>query len=264
MTQHGWHDCPTPIRAQVLGLVDAFRALLGEALIGVYLHGSLAMGCFNPDHSDLDLLVLARRPLSLDSRRAAAGVLLRRSNAPRPIEISCLNAEDVRPWRHPAPFDFHFSEDWRERLETDPAPAGGEPRVDPDLAAHLTVARARGLALLGPPPSLAFPAVPPEDYLDSIVGDFEAAHGFMAANPIYFVLNACRVLAFVEQGRVLSKDEGGEWALASIQAEWHGLVRAVLKGYRGQAAPAAVDPALLERFARAMKARITTGAHSKR
>ena len=29
-----------------------------ENLIGIYLHGSLAMGCFHPHHSDLDMLVL--------------------------------------------------------------------------------------------------------------------------------------------------------------------------------------------------------------
>lgn len=31
------------------------RDTLGENLIGVYLHGSAAMGCFNPAKSDLDL-----------------------------------------------------------------------------------------------------------------------------------------------------------------------------------------------------------------
>ena len=30
---------------------------IGENLLGVYLHGSVAMGCFNPKSSDLDLLV---------------------------------------------------------------------------------------------------------------------------------------------------------------------------------------------------------------
>ena len=37
--------------------VEAAREAIGENLLGVYLHGSAAMGCFNPKSSDLDLLV---------------------------------------------------------------------------------------------------------------------------------------------------------------------------------------------------------------
>ena len=37
--------------------VEAARETIGENLLGVYLHGSAAMGCFNPKSSDLDLLV---------------------------------------------------------------------------------------------------------------------------------------------------------------------------------------------------------------
>ena len=33
------------------------RRIFGGNLLGVYLHGSLAMGCFNPKKSDLDLLL---------------------------------------------------------------------------------------------------------------------------------------------------------------------------------------------------------------
>jgi streptomycin 3"-adenylyltransferase len=261
MTQYGWQDCPDDVRLQVTGLLDDFRRLLGGALLGVYLHGSLAMGCFNPGRSDLDLLVLAQHRLSLASRQAAARLLLRRSSAPRPIEISILTLGDLHPWRHPAPFEFHFGEDWRERIAAEPDSVDWmkpdrDPCTDPDLAAHLTVTRARGLALHGPPPARAFPAIPPGHYLDSIAGDFESARDFMTANPASFVLNACRVLAFVEARQVLSKDEGGQWGLRSLSVEWHDLIRSLLGVYRGQAAPAPVEQALLERFARTIAERI--------
>ena len=44
--------------------VRAGRALLGENLTGVYLHGSAAMGCYNPRRSDLDLLLVVERGLT--------------------------------------------------------------------------------------------------------------------------------------------------------------------------------------------------------
>ena len=38
------------------GIVDQSRKIFGEELTGIYLHGSMAMGCFNPDKSDIDLI----------------------------------------------------------------------------------------------------------------------------------------------------------------------------------------------------------------
>lgn len=39
-------------------LTEESRKIFGENLTGVYLHGSLAMGCFNPDKSDIDLIIV--------------------------------------------------------------------------------------------------------------------------------------------------------------------------------------------------------------
>ena len=49
------------------GLVEEFaeqsKHILQENLVGIYLHGSAVMGCFNPDRSDIDLIVVVERPL---------------------------------------------------------------------------------------------------------------------------------------------------------------------------------------------------------
>ena len=37
---------------------DICRRILGENLVGVYLHGSAAMGCFHPKLSDLDFIAV--------------------------------------------------------------------------------------------------------------------------------------------------------------------------------------------------------------
>ena len=36
------------------------REILGGRLVGVYLHGSAAMGCFNEQKSDIDLLTVVK------------------------------------------------------------------------------------------------------------------------------------------------------------------------------------------------------------
>ena len=51
---------------------DAFA----ENLVGIYLHGSLAMESFNPVSSDVDLLVVVRDRLSRDEKIALGERLL--------------------------------------------------------------------------------------------------------------------------------------------------------------------------------------------
>ncbi len=47
---------------QILNLLNEFvlraREILSENLTGIYLHGSAVMGCFNPQKSDIDLIIL--------------------------------------------------------------------------------------------------------------------------------------------------------------------------------------------------------------
>ncbi len=52
-----------PCRPLLDDLVQLFHDTLDDALLGVYLHGSLAMGCFNPQKSDIDLLAVGNEPL---------------------------------------------------------------------------------------------------------------------------------------------------------------------------------------------------------
>ncbi|WP_458462487.1 nucleotidyltransferase domain-containing protein, partial [Paenibacillus sp.] len=45
---------------------------LTDALVGIYLHGSMAMGCFHPNQSDIDTLVVSREKRSADTYRRIA------------------------------------------------------------------------------------------------------------------------------------------------------------------------------------------------
>ena len=97
---YGWHDCPLAARQQIDDLVSTLSDRLAERLIGIYLHGSLAMGCFNPSHSDLDLLVITTDRLPLSLKRQIVEYLLACSQQPQPIEISLLAQAQLRPWRY--------------------------------------------------------------------------------------------------------------------------------------------------------------------
>lgn len=256
MPQCGWANCPADVRRVTLAVVEGLSVALGDELLGVYLHGSLAMGCFNPQRGDIDLLAVTRGRLDRTARPRLARLLLQQSGVPSGMELSVLSRDDLQPWRHPAPYEFHYSEDWRERtqarLDAGMWPEGEDPSTDPDLAAHITVTLARGVRLWGQPPADTLPEVPAADYAAAIVEDFQWGRGLLGVNPVYFVLNACRVRAFVQEGRVLSKDEGGVWGLSHLPAEMTPVVGQALQIYRGDVTSEMWQPGPLEAFARSM------------
>ena len=45
-------------------IVNTSKQIFGEELTGIYLHGSLAMGCFHPDKSDIDLILVIKDSVS--------------------------------------------------------------------------------------------------------------------------------------------------------------------------------------------------------
>jgi predicted nucleotidyltransferase len=254
MSQYSWVTCPEPVLSQIGNLVATFQDILHDNLIGIYLHGSLAMGCFNPQRSDIDLLVVMRNGMSVETKRDVVQYLLKSSLWPAPIEISFLVQKDVQPFQHPLPFDLHYSESWREQytraLADGPWRAwNDEKKHDNDLAAHITIMRARGICLDGEPILEVFPFVPPADYIASIVGDFNDANAERQRMPVYFTLNACRVLAYLREGHIYSKDESGVWALQTLPVELHGVVEQALEMYRGNQMDAPFDETALTQFA---------------
>jgi len=265
MPLFGWPECPDSVRVQVMGLVEQLRDLMGTALAGVYLHGSLAYGCFNPETSDLDVLVLAARPLLRDTKLGVAQACLRRSRQPAPIELSILAPNDVEPWQYPTPYQFHSSEAWRERLTVDTTGtawlrwASGQQGTDPDLAAHVTLTRARGIALVGKPPTEAFPEVPPANYLASITADSEAALTQPLQNPVATVLNLCRVAWYLRAQVLSSKEEAGVWAQEAVRAAHKELVNQALAVYRGSLEPVVWEAEAIRRFGHQVLAAASTG-----
>lgn len=257
MPQYGWSSCPGAIRQQVEGLTADLAAILGPALCGVYLHGSLAMRCFNPERSDIDLLVVTRERMDTAMKRGVGEALLRWSNAPRPIEISFLAQAHLDPWQYPPPFDLHYSEEWRGLYERHLRTGewnewSMSARRDPDLAAHIAITNARGVSIHGLPIRDVFPVVPPVDYLASILYDVEEAPHVIEENPVYAVLNLCRVRRYLHDGAIGSKDEGGAWAEGVLDTRHAAIVSKALVAYRETGGGINAAPESLAAFANEM------------
>lgn len=256
MGRYHWANAPSDLKGQVRRLISGLQHALSDNIVGVYLHGSLAMGCFNPLRSDVDLLVAIREGMSSCAKLRLAHLLLGVSRKPYPLEVSFLAQADLTPCRFPTPFAFHYSEMWRQHFSEQLTSNRGEPdwgweaQTDPDLAAHITILHHRGVALLGAPIQAVFPPVPSEDYLAAIwEHDAKSIVHSIERSPIYGVLNLCRVLWYVCDGTISSKEEAGIWAAAALPEGFQELVRHALELYRGNTMHEQFDASLLKRFA---------------
>jgi predicted nucleotidyltransferase len=204
-------------------VADRLEQLLGDDLVGVYLHGSAVLGCFG-SLSDVDVIAVAAQPLVHEKKRALLTVLLDLSGPQRSVELDVVLVSTFREWRHPAPFEFHYSESLRGRFESGELEPW-ESRTNRDLAAHVVVTREDGVALVGPPPAEVFPRIPNEDFRDALLYDVEwwRAHvGELATIPggvRNAVLSLARIWATVATGATHSKATGFDWALARLPAE---------------------------------------------
>lgn len=237
-------------RLLVQRVCDAYRSILGRKLVGFYLHGSMALGCFTWATGDIDFLVVVDGPLTQAEKETLIRVLLDMDAEapPKGFEMSVVLRDVCEPFQYPTPFELHFSNAHKARAEADLiAYCRDMQGVDPDLAAHFTVIRHAGETLFGADIAAVFGDVPRADYVDSILGDVDSAVQDILDNPVYVTLNLCRVLAYLTEGVMLSKREGGEWGMKHLPAAYHPLLQMALDAYDG--GPMMAEKAALDAFA---------------
>ncbi len=204
---------------------------LGNNLIGVYLHGSLAMDCYNRTYSDIDLLVIIHHNLtSHDKRQFISEIINIENNLDVRIEMSILLQESLFPLQYPIAFELHYSKDHRARYHRD-ASYLCENGKDDDLAAHIVVTHERGKVLYGEAITSVFPDIDRKMYLVSIRNDVADASNNIIYFPVYYCLNLCRVDYFMKENKVTSKKEAGEWALKHLPARFHHCIELALDVY---------------------------------
>lgn len=95
---------------------------------------------------------------------------------PSPIELSILCYTDLIPWRHPTPYEFHFSEYWRPKFEVIASENDlafwdfKEVYTDGDIACHVNLINQNGICIYGRAIRETFPLVPEKDLASWCVG----------------------------------------------------------------------------------------------
>jgi predicted nucleotidyltransferase len=208
------------------------HSILRDNLIGIYLYGSLAMGCFNPESSDVDTILVVKKRSSQEQRKEIIEYLKGVCSKDRRIELNIVCEDVVRNPRYPLLVDLHF-EYWGGIFENE---------RDKEILSNLYTTRERGFCVWGVPISEIFSRIPARYHLKSVTEDIIHTRKHLRDKPdsigynvtVYWVLSSCRILAFIREGKVLSKLEGGQWGVINLPRGYHSLIKQALSVYRGK------------------------------
>jgi predicted nucleotidyltransferase len=206
--------------------------VLRDRLVGIYIHGSVALGSFDPEHSDVDFLVVTEAELDerdvelLAELHGRLGERLDGSYLP----LGVFRRFDPERVMHP-----HI-ESRGGRLFVDRH--GGETVI------YRHVLRESGVVLRGPPPRELIDSIGAVDLRWGVCDVLEnwwrpmlertSDELWEAPYRHYAVVTMCRVRFTLETGAVVSKPDAAQWALAHVDAPWRDLIiRAAARGECG-------------------------------
>ncbi|MDD9724561.1 aminoglycoside adenylyltransferase family protein [Roseovarius sp. SK2] len=204
---------------QIQSALLILRRRLGDALLGVYLHGSAVTGGLRPQ-SDIDLMAVVQSELTESQRDGLLLDLLRLSGrhpavpgGPRCLEVIVFCHGDLTPHDYPARAEFVYGEWLREAFEAGETPV---PERDPEYSLVLAQAHQEAISLFGPPRSELLTDVSTEhvnqamrdalpDLLDGLRGDERNV-----------LLTLARMWHTASTGRFITKDAAAEWAIPRL------------------------------------------------
>jgi hypothetical protein len=223
-----------PGLSSFLGLaVSSWRSALGPNLTGVYLHGSISTGAFNPRTSDLDVVVTTRVVTDSEANE---------------------RIKEVHRAMH------GWGEDrWADRLEAMFIPASalgtaGIPRIaalelhpdegfkvqplGSDFMIQKRILRQHGITIYGPKIARVVAPVTNGELRDAVIGNLREwwlpqleypgqflKRGYQA----YAVLTMCRTLCMLTTGELVTKPEAASWAMRGPYLDvWHPLIESAV------------------------------------
>ena len=220
----GFATLPQEIRTQIDAVTEVWKSTLGTSLLGIYLHGSIALHAFQPASGDIDLLVVVREPIPPETRLTLGKAMIALNNHPRPLEMSAVRLCDLQSWVTPGNCVFHYSEYWTERYQKKLSDPSADCYVvdhdfpDADITSYIKLIRQCGIVLYGVTIEDIFPEISDADFWTAISADV-SEYDFHSYDPRYFASNILilgRILSFRKVGRILSKYDGGLWMTENV------------------------------------------------
>lgn len=240
-------DEPTPypdLNGVLEALVAETRRTLGDALVGIYLQGSFALGDFD-EHSDVDFITVVREPPTPDQVADLTGMHHRLFELPtewaKHLEGSYFPMALLADHDRSGEPVWYLDHGSRELVESDHC----------NTPVVRWIVRERGVALAGPPPSTLAPPIGGaalRDHMASTIlgwGEAILADPGPYRNRFYqgfIVLNYCRMYHDLLTGAPNSKRVGAAWAKANLDPMWRDLIDRSWSG-RPDPATSVTEPA---------------------
>lgn len=231
---------------------QSLKEILQNNLVGVYYHGSLRLGGYNSNISDVDLIIVIYRKMNRSVKKAICEFFLRNRDLfpKKGFEFSVVLKKYCKSFIYPTPYELHLSEAWIDRYQEEPELVlNDNEKVDYDLASHFHVLKNKASFLdFGVPLEEVFGDVPLDDVVNSNYRDIEEAKEQIQLTPMYTILNLCRFYALIKDNLTLSKLSGGKWALEKNYFSYPTLIEYALSEYTSQGS-IEYDSTLLDAFA---------------
>lgn len=212
---------PTPyedVNALLGLLLTKVQAILGSQLVGLYLYGSLSLGDFDPQSSDVDFLAVTEEELpeeQLEQLRvmheniAASGLRYARRLEGSYILREALRRYDPNNARHPT-----IGVDWAFHVEDHGA----------NWVIERSIVREHGVIVLGPSPQTLIDPISTRELRAAVCAQLTNFWQTQPEEPAWLrprdyqafaVFTLCRALYALRQGVVSSKPQAAAWALSA-------------------------------------------------
>ncbi len=209
-------------------LLPGIQQALGDGLVGVYLRGSLALGDFAPDTSDLDFLAVTELPVSGE-------------------KFAVLKLFHTRLAQIPNKYAGHLEGAYMDRAALKRFRAGERhPTLERGEVLRLSehrsnwvlerwIVREHGIPLFGPDPKTLIEPVSADelraavsvrlrDWADWANEPDDPAWRLPLSHKAYVVETMCRAVRTLACGDICSKPRAVRWALETFPEPWRSLV----------------------------------------
>ncbi len=229
-----WTTGPTAygeVNTILLRLLASVQPILRERLIGMYLYGSLSLGDFDPESSDVDFLIVTTEEIAGEtltalrdthSSLAASGLPYADHLEGSYISRSAVRRYDPQNAMHPT-----IGVDWAFQVG----------QHDNNWIMEYHIVREHGVVVWGPSPKTLIDPVSPDELrmavcdrlLDTWLArlaelDWLRPRHYQA----FAVLTLCRALYTLSHGDVVSKPKAAAWALQALDPRWQPSIERAL------------------------------------
>jgi predicted nucleotidyltransferase len=217
------------VEAQVSQCLGLIQGVLGQDLLGMYLHGSSIVGGLQK-FSDIDLLVISNRTTTPTEKTKLASEMLSVSGVygiskdRRPVELTLVKHSEIKPWHYPPKFDFQYG-DW---LRKDFESGNFTPWVSdemPNLAIEVTQVLLASKTIFGLSPKELLVPVPYKDFITATTKEIDTLLDDLSWDTRNVLLTYARIWSTVETDAIRSKPDAAAWVIDRLPSEYQSLMK---------------------------------------